>query len=510
MLRHYLAQIFPNGFKAQVVAVSREAAIRYKRAFDALLQDVSWLDGYLSELKRSTDFDLDGQKLADLKVEVVISGTANDPPDMHPYTDDSKHEMTIKSFKLPFGKEGEGGIRGDVGIIVVQSMLLTGFDAPVEQVLYLDNVIKEHNLLQAIARVNRVDKNKGCGFVVDYVGVARHLRDALKNFEDRDVEEMLQVVRDRSHELDELAHAKAALDGFLDQYGIANPDDLDACIDVLADDEARNDFLALYRMLTTAMDTALPSPEALKYLADYRKYTFISQTARNRYRDEKFSIRDASAKIREIVEEYLVSKGVDPKIPPIPIFDPRFASRLSEVETPRAKAEELKSAISEYINKHIEEDPELFERFGERLEKLLQEYQQNWNKLAMELEAMLEELRQGREGEENFGLDKKREMPFLGLLKKDVFGVRDIGELSQGQIDMLVQTTKDILENIQREIGLVDFWNNQPAQRRLKSHITSRLLEAFRGDNKVLANRNLLGQKILELAYHIYGNHQTA
>jgi type I restriction enzyme R subunit len=355
-----------------------------------------------------------------------------------------------------------------------------------------------------------VDKNKGCGFVVDYVGVARHLRDALKNFEDRDVEEMLQVVRDRSHELDELAHAKAALDGFLDQYGIANPDDLDACIDVLADDEARNDFLALYRKLTTAMDTALPSPEALKYLADYRKYTFISQTARNRYRDEKFSIRDASAKIREIVEEYLVSKGVDPKIPPIPIFDPRFASRLSEVETPRAKAEELKSAISEYINKHIEEDPELFERFGERLEKLLQEYQQNWNKLAMELEAMLEELRQGREGEENFGLDKKREMPFLGLLKKDVFGVRDIGELSQGQIDMLVQTTKDILENIQREIGLVDFWNNQPAQRRLKSHITSRLLEAFRGDNKVLANRNLLGQKILELAYHIYGNHQTA
>jgi type I restriction enzyme, R subunit len=505
MLKHYLSQIYPNSFKAQVVAVSREAAIRYKKALDSFLANEAWVASFIGTLKAETQIATDREQLKKLRAEVVISGSPNDPPEMKPYTDDEKHEAIITSFKLPFGEKAEDGTIGDVGIIIVQSMLLTGFDAPVEQVMYLDDLIHEHNLLQAIARVNRVEKNKFAGFIVDYVGVTRHLREALANFEEKDLEEVMTAVKDESRDLDDLAYAKSAVIEFFKKYGVSNITDVDACVDALADEEARNDYLALFRTFSAAMDKALPKPEALQFAHDLRRFSFISQVARNRYRDEKLSLRDASKKVRDIVDAFLVSRGVDPKIPPVPIFSEKFKLRIEHQESPRARAEELKSAISEHIDKHQEEDPELYERFSEKLEKLLREYHENWDQLAKELAALLEEIRQGRRAEETFGLDPRTEVPFLGLLKKEVFGVKSLSELSQEQIDLLVQTTKDILESIKKEVAQVDFWNKIPAQRRLKGHIVSHLLTAFRDNSALFGKRMALGQKIMELTFHLYG-----
>lgn len=253
------------------------------------------------------------------------------------------------------------------------------------------------------------------------------------------------------------------------------------------------------------MDKALPKPEALRFARDLKQFSFISQVARNRYRDEKLSLRDASKKVRDIVDEFLVSKGVDPKIPPVPIFSEKFRLKIEKQTSPRAKAEEIKSAVGEHISKHFEEDPELYERFSEKLEKLLRDYQDNWDLLAKELAALLEEIRQGRRAEEGFGLDPKAEVPFLGLLKKEVFGVRNLSELSREQLGLLVQTTKDVLESIRQEVTQVDFWNKLPAQKRLKGHIVSHLLTAFRDNAALFGKRMALGQKIMELAFHLYG-----
>jgi type I restriction enzyme R subunit len=505
MLKHYLAQIYPNGFKAQVVAVSREGAIRYKKAFDALLSNEAWISGFVGKLKAETQIATDREQLKRLRAEVVISGSLNDPPGMKAYTDEQKHDTTIASFKLPFGRKADDGTTGDVGIIIVQSMLLTGFDAPVEQVMYMDDLIREHNLLQAIARVNRVDKNKFAGFIVDYVGVTKHLRQALANFEDKDLEEIMKAVKDESRDLDELVYAKSALVDFFKKYDIADVNDVDACVDLLADEEARNDYLALFRHFSAAMDKALPKPEALRFARDLKQFSFISQVARNRYRDEKLSLRDASKKVRDIVDEFLVSKGVDPKIPPVPIFSEKFKLKIEKQSSPRARAEEIKSAVGEHISRHFEEDPELYERFSEKLEKLLRDYQDNWELLAKELATLLEELRQGRRAEEGFGLDPKTEVPFLGLLKKEIFGVRNLSELSREQLDLLVQTTKDVLASIRQEVTQVDFWNKLPAQKRLKGHIVSHLLTAFRDNAALFGKRMALGQKIMELAFHLYG-----
>lgn len=111
----------------------------------------------------------------------------------------------------------ENGNSGNVGILVVQNMLITGFDAPVEQVMYLDNVIKGHNLLQAIARVNRVYKNKSCGFVIDYVGVLKHLKEALAIYADEDIEEISEVVKNKAKSIDELKYVHNLIEEFFEK-----------------------------------------------------------------------------------------------------------------------------------------------------------------------------------------------------------------------------------------------------------------------------------------------------
>ncbi|MFY9430171.1 MAG: type I restriction enzyme endonuclease domain-containing protein, partial [Acetomicrobium sp.] len=497
--------------------------IRYKKALEEALKEK------IEEMKKKGSNE-DIKALEKIKVEVVISGPPDDDPEYQPYTDERKHDRIIQSFKLPFDRTGEDGISGDVCILVVQSMLITGFDAPVEQVMYLDNVIKGHNLLQAIARVNRVYKNKTCGFVVDYVGVLKHLRESLSIYADEDIEEIAQVVKDKAQSIDELRYISCQIDDFFKKNHIKNwRDDLNACIDLLVDEETRNEFIMLVRRFNKVMDAVLPDPEGLKYAADLKILNFIKESARNRYRDVRLSIRDASRKIREIVEEYLVSKGVDPKIPPTPLFDDNFMEKVKKQRSSKAKAQELKYAIVEHINTHFEEDPEFYERFSDLLNRILREYKENWEILALELEKIRESMKRGRSAEETFGFDPRKEMPFFGLLKREMFGKKPIEKLSKKDIDFLVDLTKDVIEITKREIKVVDFWENYTKQRQLKSYIISRLLISVQPSNKTqppemiymasessepyvtgikktwFKKRNEIAQKLIELAYHIYG-----
>ena len=131
----------------------------------------------------------------------MISGEHNDLPHLKEYSDKSRHERSIKSFKLSFGGKDEGAT-GDMGILIVNNMLITGFHAPVEQVMYLDKVITNHNLLQAIARVNRVEgATKDKGFVFDYVGVGHHLKKGINAYDEREQKEIIDTLSFPEEEL---------------------------------------------------------------------------------------------------------------------------------------------------------------------------------------------------------------------------------------------------------------------------------------------------------------------
>jgi len=523
MINHYITHVFPNGFKAQVVAVSRLAAVRYKEKLEKALKEK------IKEMENNNNNNFGIDILKRLKVAVIISGAPNDDPNIYKkeFTDANEHDRNIKSFKMLFDASDKNkGINGDVGIIVVNEMLITGFDAPFEQVLYLDNVLKEHRLLQAIARVNRVYKNKSCGFVVDYVGVLKHLREALAIYADDDIEEISQVVVNKSKTKDELKYIQNQIENFFKKFEIDNwRQNFENFIDLLVDEEIRDEFITLVRAFNRAMDKLLPDSEALKYTRDLKIINFIKESARQRYRDDKLSIKDASKKVREIVEEYLISEGINPKIPPIPLLSDKFISKVNE-KPAKARSEDLKYAIIEHIDKHFDEDPELYERFSDRLNKILQGYKQNWEFLAKELENLRSEIKKGRESEQTFGFDPKKELPFLGLLKQNVLGKEPIENYDENQINFLVTLTQDILSIIKEEITSVDFWENQIKQKNLKfyiiSHIikhkmpskkttTESLAEAessyyTKNENVLFTKRNEIAQRLLELAYYIYGS----
>lgn len=204
MLCRYVENILPNGFKAQVVAVSRRGAIRYyealKTARDELVAELEGLHPNLLDLDDEAASQLAPEKaflirahrflptIKALEFAPVISGEHSDLVDPQgEWSTRSKIDARIARFKKPLFADGPNTLDHDkadpLAFLIVKSMLLTGFDAPVEQVMYLDRHIKEAELLQAIARVNRTyargGVEKGFGIVVDYYGVARHLKDAL-------------------------------------------------------------------------------------------------------------------------------------------------------------------------------------------------------------------------------------------------------------------------------------------------------------------------------------------
>jgi type I restriction enzyme R subunit len=502
MIEHYITHVFPNGLKAQVVAVSRLAAIRYKHALELALKEK------IKELEeKGTNLDLDTLKR--LKVAVVISASPNDDPNIYKkeYTDENEHKKNIASFKLPFGVATTDGLTGDVGILVVNNMLITGFDAPIEQVMYLDRILTDHNLLQAIARVNRVyNKNKTRGFVVDYVGVLKHLEEALAIYASEDIQEITQVVKNKSKSLDDLKDSHRAIEEFFKKHGIPNwRQDIDECVDLLVDEKTRDEFISLFRKFSRALDAVLPDPRALKYVSDLKILGYIKESARNRYRDDKLSLKDASKKIREIVEEHLLSQGIDPKVPPTPLFDNAFLEKL-KAKPIKAKAQELEYAILEHIEKHYEEDPEFYERFSDRLKRVLEEYRENWEEIFKELEKLREDMNKGRETENTFGLDPKREMPFFGVLKMSLFGKEPIEKLTEEDIGLILDLTRDVLSILGREIRTEDFWDNYNRQRRVRSYIIRRVLLSRGVQRKLLKEkRNEIAQRIMELAYHIFG-----
>ncbi|MBA3899655.1 MAG: type I restriction endonuclease subunit R, partial [Bacteroidetes bacterium] len=215
IIDHYYKDILVNGFKAQVVATSIVAAVRYKYELETAIKEKVVALQALPEGERDDEAIA---KLEFLKVAAIVSSLGNNEPGFISTARREAHEMNaIDSFKSDFNIEKpETGI----GIICVCDRLLTGFDAPIEQVMYLDKSLREHDLFQAITRVNRTRKGKSYGLIVDYYGVTKHLGEALNIYTDSDrleLNEFMQVFREVNKEIPVLeARFKRLLDLFKD------------------------------------------------------------------------------------------------------------------------------------------------------------------------------------------------------------------------------------------------------------------------------------------------------
>lgn len=468
LLRHYVTNILPNGYKAQVVAYSRIAAIRYFHALQVARDELLAEADALSAMDKGLDDEALCQRSPQVQARVqawryrdtlrtlefapIISGANNDPAEWKAWTDGSKHEQLIKRFKKPLHHE-QPGKADPLAFLIVKSMLLTGFDAPIEGVMYLDRPIKEAELLQAIARVNRTGFGKRCGIVVDYYGVANHLQEALAAYADEDIEGALSSVKD---EVPVLRDRHLRVVDVLRRQGVESLEDIEACVIALASEKVRAEFTVKLKAFLDSLDTVLPRPEGLPFVKEAKRLAYIHARARGRYKDLPQLGKDVGAKVRKLIDDHVISLGIDPKIPPIQLTDADFEKQLARSANDRAKASEMEHAIRSHIRKHVDEDPVRFRKLSERLNELLKSLGEQWDQLVEQLQKIIDELRSGQPSDESTALDlPEHYAPFLRTLLDVVCAERDpqpaellrLKEATVELVDMLVielQSHRDI------------------------------------------------------------------
>lgn len=495
MLRHYVLTVLPNGFKAQVVAVSRRAAVRYRealvKAHSELLQQVETLSPNLLALDADSLEKQDAEtqflvrahaqleRLRKMEFAAIISGDHNDQDrSWREWTGKDKQELRIERFKKPF-EHKDPEKRDGLAFLCVKSMLLVGFDAPIEQVLYIDRKLWDHELLQAIARVNRTATKKKCGLVVDYIGLGHHLKEALDAYSQKDIEGALT---DITEELPKLRDRHQRVLQIFKDAGIKSIQEVDDCVEALRNIKTRAAFVIALRQFLESLDIIMPRPEALPYLRDAKILGFICQAARNLYRDSRLNIMGVADKVRRLIDEHIVSRGIDPKVPPISITDANFKTVVRGHKTSRSKAAEMEHALRYHITRHFPEDPAFYKSLSERLERILQQFKADWDALIRDLGALVDQVQTGPPPDKA-GLDPKTQAPFLRVILEELKAPKRSRSTATStvkeplSIALLAELTIELVAHIRQEIRRVDFWRNAQAQRVLRSWIVARLDE---------------------------------
>ena len=345
---HFKGKVRPNGFKAQVVAPSRAAALRYSERLNSF----------------------------GLRAYPIITATPNDGPQFQKARN-LDQEQIVNAFVDP---------EGEPEVLVVVDMLLTGFDAPVEQALYLDRSLREHGLLQAIARVNRrfsheqdgVATEKTHGLVIDYHGVSRDLEEALSTFDWPDVQDTMREMDEDPAPVIEAAAVQAE-----SHFKERDLGDTWACVSVFAPDASTEGnfkadlferFNADYRRFSLLMDRFLPDPRALDYTDRLARLTEIRAYVRAQFlrEDADADWTEIGAKVKRLVDER-ISANVRELMKPVSILDGDFEQKIAALPHDEARASIMEHAIRAQIHDRLADNPVFFEKLSAQLSRIIED-----------------------------------------------------------------------------------------------------------------------------------------
>lgn len=478
IVKHYFDNIFDNGFKAQVVASSRRAAVKYKKYIDKALKE------YIDDYESSGKADKDRLKLMKfLKSVVRITWANNDEPELIRLAKEAELALGADNinFKSKFDFENPNS---GITFLIVKDMLLTGFNAPIEQVMYIDKRMRDHTLLQAIARVNRISKGKDVGLLVDYYGIVNHLKEALAAYSEEDIEGALidiklelPILKSRYDQLIQLFQDKgiSKISDYVN-YRIKNSPDqleiLEQCLAVLEDIKTRADFNVKFKNFLKSMDILLAKPQAREFIPALKAFGHIHARAQYRFRDDSINILGAGQKVKKLIDEHLISVGINTKIKPVEIISTQFEKEISKYQSSRAQASEMEHAIRKHCKINYDRDPIYYRKISEKLEAILKRYKENWDELARYLKQLTKEVKQGRT-ETPVGLDSKKHAPFYDLLIEIVYGKK----LPPAEtLNSMKELTIKIVDIISQDIGKIDFWKDPHKIKRLRAMIDDELL----------------------------------
>lgn len=507
IVAHYIDNILPNGFKAQVVCHSKLAAVRYRKAIEAALVDRLERE----KLKAEPDVELIEQ-IDFLKAVVVVS---SDGTNEAAYVTEARKQVkalnAVENFCKPFDLTDPDKANTGVAFMIVCDMLLTGFDAPIEQVMYIDKKIREHTLLQAIARVNRVSKGKKRGYVVDYVGLANHLTEALTLYaateEQAELRDGLKNITSEVPVLEErlqrlIQHFTsvgiAEIDGFVN--GKLPDTDADAAVvqsavKSLKDEKRRADFEVYLKKFLLSLDIILPNEIAHPYRVPAKRFGYILSVTKERYKDESLDLGDAGEKVKKLINEHLIGLGINPKVPPVELLSPDFIEALNANSggDDESKASEMEHAIRKHCTVHFDEDPAFYGTLSEKLEQLIEKHSSNWRELASDLAKLRSEAASGRKDLID-GLSME-ETTFFDTMVQLAFGDGGLPVDKAAKIKPMMSNVVDLLQGT---IGIIDFWNNPAEQKRLRGELADVLLLAE--IEEITDNFERLSVEIMKLA----------
>jgi type I restriction enzyme R subunit len=468
IIDHYCNKIQPDGHKALIVCDGRPMALKYKETFERLKsQGVHNLSTKVVISLGSPKSDFIARDVYEM---IDYNKTHQDQKPL-PATPGEEIKSAIENFKLPFGneadKEKSGKLRFDnTAILIVSDMLLTGYDVPVASCLYLDKPLREHSLLQAIARVNRSREGKKAGFIVDYFGITAFLIQALEIFSG-DLKPS-DIMKNLSEELPRLEMNHHKLVNFFKPLGIdrlyqRNPF-IDAAIRYIEPANLRDEFKELLRNFNKSIAIVLPNVAAGKYESDFKLFNEIRIRARNAYPDdEELKItRDESLKLQLMVDQHLKASGVDNLLQePVSILDrEKFREEIMNA-SPATKELKMRNNLRHIIRVGIDRNPDFFKPLAQRLEELIKAREEDRISQLSLLEAFAEIqetiINENKEGKQK-GFESEDQIVVFNTMKT-IFA------------DMADEATRNIYQAIEGEMSIVGWEDKGMVRKEMENKI---------------------------------------
>ena len=275
-------------------------------------------------------------------------------------------------------------IYGDeIDLLIVVDKLLTGFDAPRASTLYIDKQLKEHNLLQAIARVNRLYDGKDYGYIIDYRGLLGELDQALTSYASLsgfDPEDITGAVIDVRSEIIKAKTYYTHLDDLFS--GVKFKDDLESYVAVLEDVQKRDDFKEWLSQFARAFKLALSSEKIYDILSEeeikaYKQrvkfYNELRKAVQLRYH-EACDFGKYEAQMQKLLDTYVNAQGVNELTKLVNIFETEFDDEVQRVEGKNAKADTIISAVSAVVKEKMDSNPAFYKSIAQQIQDIIDEY----------------------------------------------------------------------------------------------------------------------------------------
>ncbi len=356
-----------TGFKAMLATSSKYEAIKYHKLFEEM-GDVRTAFVISAPDTREGHSEVDEENKAFILVEWNRL--------LKKYGDEEKYLDKVKDEFI----NGE-----EIELLIVVDKLLTGFDAPRASVLYIDKLLKEHNLLQAIARVNRLYEGKDFGFIVDYRGLLGDLDKALNDYSglaDFDEEDIEGAVFDIKEEIAKVKTYYSYLEELFAK--VENKQDQESYEVFLADEEKRKLFYDYLSHYARALKLALSSDKIEEVFDDrqiavYKEkmkfYAQLRKAVRIRYH-EQVDFGKYEKQMQKLLDTFISADEVNQLTKLVNIFDDEFEAELERVAGDNARADTILSATTAVITERRKSNPAYYDKLSKRIQEIIEEYKE--------------------------------------------------------------------------------------------------------------------------------------